>query len=156
MGGLFSELGEFRLPVGAKFGPHAAFDEWPAHCGGMGLKLGEFLGIFWRQKIRNGGQHLCHFHERALGVSKRRGESRGDLVVIAAKDLAGTKFQGRARQIGSNACSAAHAGGKAVAFWIIGHGGFSSIEQIRQCARLPMRRSGADDKIMSGRFHDKT
>ena len=54
----------------AKLRRHPAFDERPAHGGGIGLKLGQFLGIFRGQGVRNRGQNLGNLHQRALEAAQ--------------------------------------------------------------------------------------
>ena len=68
------EFGEFLLPVGAQLGAHAPLDEGPAHGRRLALQLHQFVGVFRRQRVRNGGEQLRHLHDRAFQPAERGGQ----------------------------------------------------------------------------------
>ena len=115
------EFGEFRLPVGAKFRPHAPLHERPAHRRRLALQLGEFGDIFLRQRIGNGGEKLRHLHDRALQPAERRrklGGILGAVEIEAEKTSAGDACRHSA-DVGSHARIAPRARRKAVCLGIV-------------------------------------
>ena len=55
-GRLMLEALEFLFPVGAQLGAHAALDEGPAHRRRLALQFDQLVGVFRRQRVRNGGE----------------------------------------------------------------------------------------------------
>ena len=70
--GVEVEGGEAGLPVRAELGRHAAADERAAHRRGGGLELGQLGRVLGRQRVRDGGQHLGHLHQRPFQAAERR------------------------------------------------------------------------------------
>ena len=60
------EFGKFLLPVGPELGAHAPLDEGPTHGRRLALQLDQLIGVFGRQRIRNGGEQLRHLHDRTF------------------------------------------------------------------------------------------
>ena len=88
MGCFLAEIGEPLLPVGAELCAHAALDERPAHWRRLRLELGELIGIFGWQKVRDGRQDLRDLHQRALGLAKGGRKRAGGALIafVAAKE----------------------------------------------------------------------
>ena len=61
---------ELGLPARAKFGPHTALDESPAHGRRFGLKLLKFGSVLGRHSIGNGGNELRHLHQRTFETAQ--------------------------------------------------------------------------------------
>ncbi len=91
-GGLVLEFGEALPPVRAQFGAHAALDEGPTHGRCVGLKLGQFGGVFRRQQVGHRGQDLGGLHDRPLQAAEDLLEVAGIAVearVAAEQPVAG-------------------------------------------------------------------
>ena len=119
-GGMVLELCELSLPVGPEFSAHAALDESPPHRRGLALQLGEFSGVFGRQRVRDGGQELRDLHDRAFEATERNRELRGVAIAIEVEpEQARTREPGGyAPDIGADPGVARGAGGEAVLFLI--------------------------------------
>ena len=117
-GRVMFEFFEARLPVGAKFGAHAALDESPAHRRRLALQLHQFAGVFGRHRVGNGGEQLRHLHDRAFQAAERgrqRQRVTGAIRLGAEKTLAG-HAGGNAADFGADFGVALGAGGEAVFF----------------------------------------
>ena len=99
---LMLEALEFLLPAGAELGLHAPLDEGPAHRRRLALQLDQFVGVFRRQRVGNGGEQLRHLHDRALEAAERRRERQR---------IAG------ARAAGADQALSGHARGNAADLW---------------------------------------
>ena len=122
-GGLEVEGAEAVLPVEAELGRHAAAHEGGPHGRGLVLQLGELLGIFGRDRVRDGGQELRHLHQRALEAAERLRERRRVGGVAVAAEEPRPRHPGRdAADVGADAGVAGRAGGESVLF-VIGHRG---------------------------------
>ena len=116
------EFRELLLPVGAKFGAHAPFDESPAHGRRLALQLDQLVGIFRRQRIRDGGEQLRHLHDRPFQAAERRRKFKrvGGAIQRHAEKARAGKARGGAAKLRADFGVAAGARGKAIAFLVIG------------------------------------
>ncbi len=137
-GGGALEAGEPLLPVRPQLRRHPALDEGPAHAGRVGLKLGEFLDVFLRQSVGDGGQDLRHLHQRPFQPAKRVPQF---LRVLAAFEfeteiaLTGEPRRQPAHRRG-NPCIAGDPPAKRVLFSAICHGVKVVLQAaIDQCGR---------------------
>ena len=117
------------LPVGAELGHHAPLDEGPAHRRRVALQLGEFLGVFRRQRVGDGRQQLGDLHDRALQAAE--GGRELDRTAGAIGFAPHQPGRGNPRcdpaHIGADPRITRRAGGKAVRFGIaVGQLGTSS------------------------------
>ena len=117
------EAGKFFLPPGAELSLHAALDKGPAHGRCFALQLGQFGGVFGRQRIRDGGQELRHLHDRPFQPAERRRQLHRIAGAIERKPEQPRARQPRrhAAHIGADARIARGPGGEAV-FFAVGHG----------------------------------
>ncbi|WP_255542701.1 hypothetical protein [Azospirillum sp. INR13] len=83
-GGRVLETLEARLPAWTKFARHPPLDEGPAHRRRVGLKLRQFLGVFLRQGVGDGGQDLRHLHQRPLQPAECGPQFRGVAFALHA------------------------------------------------------------------------
>ena len=126
--GLVLEAPEFFLPAGAEFRLHAALDEGPAHRRRLALQLDQFVGVFRRQRVWNGGEQLRHLHDRSFEAAERGGKRQrisGAAAGRAEKALAGDA-RGNAADLGADARIAPRAGGEAVFLAVVGRHGHSA------------------------------
>ena len=121
-GRMMLEARDLALPVGPELRHHAPLDETPAHGGRLALQLGELGGVFGRQRIRDGGDELRHFHDRALEAAERGRKLDGALaaVEIHAEEARAGETRRHPAHIGADPRIAGGAGGKAIGF-AIGH-----------------------------------
>ena len=104
-GGLVSETGELRLPVGTEFACHATAHEIPAHRRGVGLEVREFRGVLGGQRVGHGGQELRHLHQRALQAAQDGAQ------ILGVRGAVGLDAE---HTLARNACGdAAHGTGRA-------------------------------------------
>ena len=129
------EAREFLPPVGAEFRLHAALDEGRSPSAAPGLQLRQLVGVFGRQGVGNGRQHLRDLHQRAFQTPERLRQSGGALRIVdaaAEEACAGDTRRGGA-DMGADPQMPGGAGGKTIGF--IGHGLVLSV-------LLPLQRCG--------------
>ena len=83
--GMMLEARKFAAPVGTELGRHAALHECPAHGRRIALELHQLGGVFRRERVGDGGQQLCHLHDRTLETAQRGGKLERVLAAIELK-----------------------------------------------------------------------
>ncbi len=119
---LMLEALEFLFPAGAELGLHAPLDEGPAHRRRLALQLDQFVGVFRRQRIGNGGKQLRHLHDRPFEAAERGGKRQrigGAAAGHTEKALPG-HARSNAADLGADPRIAARAGGEAVFLAVVG------------------------------------
>ena len=114
------EARELPLPVRAELRHHAPLDEGPAHRRGVALQLGEFLGVFRRQRVGNGRHQLGDLHDRAFETAERGSKLHraAGAIVFAAHQPGRGNAGGDPADIGADPRIAGGAGREPVPFEI--------------------------------------
>ena len=148
--GMVLEACEPFLPVGAKLGLHAALDEGPAHRRRLALQLGQFVDVFGRQRLGDGGEQLRHLHDRAFEAAERRRQLRGvpGAVEIEAEEARAGDPRRHAADVRADAGVARGAGCEAVSF-LIGHRASERVPVPidTRCPRIDKRRWAAPRRM---------
>jgi hypothetical protein len=116
------EAFEFAFPAGAQFRAHAALDEGPTHGRRLALQLGQFSGVFRRQRVGNGGEQLRHLHDRAFQAAERGGQPDGigGAILRLAEQSRARHARGHAADLAADIGIALGAGRETVFFAVGG------------------------------------
>src|SRR5262249_22618429 len=111
---------ELLLPIGPKFRVHPSFDECPPHRRRLALQLDQFVGVFRRQRVGNGGEQLSHLHDRTLQSAQRSGKFKrvGGAIERHAEEARAGEARRCPAQLRADPGVAPGAGGEAIFFAI--------------------------------------
>ena len=118
-----AELLEVLLPVRSKFRRHPPLDEGPAHGRRIGLELAQLLDIFLRERIRDGGHDLRHFHQRPFQATECCLEVGGmlSLVDLDSQIALTGDARGKPAHGAADLGISLDAAGKGIAFAVVSH-----------------------------------